>query len=231
MKKIIICFLAICLLIICSGQPSNAFEYESWPFEGMPYFRVKVDTLVLHKETEDNSEVAARLPVRKGSVITFPFGVKELLKRFQEPGNFDTIEKPDLINRKIILKDSIQKSVKPGIIRAVKAGSFKGYTVGKNNKIIKTTKKPKEQSFTFKKGDVIEDLLYLGEGLCLLNYRGTILEQETCLGQEIELDKSLVRESQPVTEWWVSVVQNKKILGWLSIDNSNDQLELIETIK
>jgi len=78
---------------------------------------------------------------------------------------------------------------------------------------------------------VIEDLLYLGEGVCLFNYNGTIVEQQGCLGQEIELDKLLVRESQPISEWWVSIMKDNRIQGWFRLDNSDSLLELSGTIQ
>jgi len=111
MKRILIYFLLSGLLIICSGRPSNAFEYESWPFEGMPVFRAKVDTLVLLKKPEPNSRVSVSLKVQKDSLITFPFGVKDILEARKGPGLRDEKEKPDVINERIMLKKSIQKTV------------------------------------------------------------------------------------------------------------------------
>jgi hypothetical protein len=39
------------------------------------------------------------------------------------------------------------------------------------------------------------------------------------LDHELRVEKSLVLESRPVIEWWVSVEQNKKSKGWIKIDD------------
>lgn len=187
----------------------DVFEHESWPYEGMPYFEVVKDKIELRESSSNKSPVVATINVEKGSAMSFDFGAKELLKRRKEYGEVFGIKGKAKINTDIVLGKSIQKTIKPGIIRATADITADG--------------------FNLKKNDVIEDLLYLGEGVCLYRFGGKVSENETCLYSQIE-NGSLVQESRPVTEWWVALIKNGKTLGWLKIDD-NSPLRMVETIK
>jgi hypothetical protein len=185
------------------------FEDKSSPVEGMPYFKVIKEKIDVHESASSNSPIIATIKVEKDSAISFDFGAKELIKRRKEYGEVFGIKNKAKINTDVVLGETIQKTIKPGIIRAAADG--------------------KAQGFSFKKGDVIEDLLHVGEGVCVYRYGGTVLEDEFCLYSLIE-QNILVQESRPVTEWWLSVFKNGKKMGWLKIDDKSP-LKLVETIK
>ncbi|MBI5675341.1 MAG: hypothetical protein HZC48_05865 [Nitrospirae bacterium] len=204
--------LAMLLMMLMTGvaiAAQDVFQYESWPFEGMPYFEVVKDKIELHESAMSKSPVVATLMLKRGAVMSFDFGVKELIKRRKEyGGKIFGIKNNAKIYSDLILGKSIQITIKPGILRARADGGAWG--------------------FSFKKGDVIEDLVYVGEGVCVYRYAGKVTKDVPCLYNEIG-DGTLVQESQPVTEWWVTVVENGKTIGWLEIDGSSP-LNMIDTI-
>jgi hypothetical protein len=177
-----------------------AFEYESWPYEGPFYFEVVTDTLVLHEKPASDSPVIATIPVKRGTIISDKSGVKELIRSQNEGGHLDGIKDSAKVNVDVILGRSIQKTIKPGIIRALEGGVAENMPV-------------------FGKNDVIEYMVPLSEGRCLLRYEGKAVENSTCLDHELHVEKSLVLESRPVIEWWVSFEQNKISKGWIKVDD------------
>jgi len=191
------------------SSSATAFEYESWPYEGIPYFEVVKDKIELHETASSKSPVIAKINAKKGSVASFAFGVEELIKRHKKYGTIFGIKDGATINSDFVLGKSIQITTKPGVIRATTSGAITG-------------------SF-YNKGDVIEDLMYLGEGNCLYRYHGIVFDNDTCLFSDLQ-DGSLVQESRPVTEWWVTVVNNGKTMGWLKIDDDSP-FRMIETIR
>ena len=186
----------------------DVFEHESWPYEGMPYFEVIKDKLELYETASSNSPIITKLNIKKGSVMSFAFGVKELVRHRQQGTSYG-VKDGAIINNDPILGKSIQKTIKPGVIRAKTSGAVMGSL--------------------YDEGAMIEVMLYLGEGVCLYRYDGKVFENDTCLFSDLQ-DGSLVQESQPVTEWWVSVLKNGKTLGWIKIDDKSS-LRMIETIK
>ena len=201
--------LIIFLMTSVAIAAQDVFQYESWPFEGMPYFEVVKDKIELHESATSKSPVVATINVKKGSVMSFDFGVTELMKRRKEYGGaIFGIKNNVKIYSDLMLGKSIQITIKPGILRARADGGAWG--------------------FSYKKGDVIEDLVYVGEGVCIYRYAGKVTKDVPCLYNEIG-DGTLVQESQPVTEWWVTVVENGKTIGWLEIDGSSP-LNMIDTI-
>ena len=207
-RFILVAFLAM-LVAGETNAAQDVYEHESWPYEGMPYFVIVKDVFDLRETTSSTSPVVVKLNVEKGSVMSFDFGVKELIKRRKQYGTIFGINNNAKINDDLLLGKSIQRTIKPGVIRATASGAVMGTL--------------------YDKGDVIEDLLYLGEGVCLYRYKGGVFENETCLYSDIQ-DGSLVQESRPITEWWVSVVKSGKPLGWLKIDDKSP-LKMVETIK
>lgn len=140
------------------------------------------------------------------------------------------IRPTDIINTEITLDKSSQKVVKPGIIKATKKGKFQideYYGPIKSCWDIGKIKLKSVDEFVFNKGDVIEDLLYLGEGHCLMRFKGQVFVSDTCLD---DID-GLERISQTKSEWWFTVNKNKKELGWFRMDEKNDVFQLIDTIK
>lgn len=207
-RFILVLFLMLIMMGIAVAA-QDIFEHESWPYEGMPYFEMVTDKIELRESSSNKAPVVTTINVEKGSAISFDFGAKELVKRRKEYGEVFGIKNSAKINTDLVLGKSIQKTIKPGIIRATAAVTADG--------------------FKLKKSDVIEDLLYLGEGVCLYRFSGKVSENETCLYSQIE-NGSLVQESRPVTEWWVTLEKNGKTLGWLKIDDSSP-LHMVETIK
>lgn len=233
MKKTV--FITV-LFILVNVTPSfsSTFECESWPYEGIPFFRVKTDTLTLHQKTSSESPVMQPMKIAKGSIVSFQNGVAELIRKRKESGDKSSlIKSTDLINTQIILNESIQKTVKPGIIKAITDGTFdvvNHYGPIKACEEIGKVKFQSVSSFSFKKGDVIEYLLNLGEGQCMMRFKGQVFVHETCL-YNIDGLESQSELTQPKTEWWFSFTDHNKNMGWFKMTESNNSLELIETIK
>lgn len=212
------------VLALFSGVSLRAsekpYEVESWPYEGMPYFRVLSGELHLRLEPSDHAQISNQLTINKGSVITFESGVEELLREFSEYGKVYGVDNVNLINQEVILDKSIQRAVAPGVLRAKRDGSFDGYAEGSSN----------EQEFHFKKGDLIEELVYLGEGYCRYRFQRQVIDTH-CLLYNVANRDVLEEISDRKTEWWLRVARNGATLGWLKMNDSNGPLELIETIK
>jgi hypothetical protein len=160
----------------------------------------------LHKARSTKSPVISIVIVDKGSIVSFDFGVKELLPYRKEFGKLVGVNDDAKINTTLILGKSFQITVKPGILRAVSDGSA--------------------DTFNFKKGDIIEEMQYLGEGECLYRYKGNLFQEHPCIDDNLSLKK----ESEMITEWWVEVMQNGISKGWLLID-ANAPLRIIDTVK
>ena len=220
----------IVILTILSIPLAYAFEISSWPYEGMPYFRVLTDTLILHEEPSSQSPHAARVSIEKGSFISFPYGVRNLIS-YARDGKVSGVPNEESINTDIMLDKSLQRTTSPGIIKAVADGKFDASTYGKVNTLVDSKIESKEKTFYFTKGDIIEKLSYLGEGVCLFRFGGEVFSHHGCLYWNLEKYRTLVRESEPVTEWWISFKKNGKPLGWLRVDNENNQIEMVETRK
>lgn len=208
-RFILVVFLAVLITGSEAIAAQDVYEHESWPYEGMPYFEVVKDKFELHETASSKSPVVMKLNIEKGSVMSFDFGVKELIKNRKQYGTNYGVKNGARINNDYILGKSIQKTIRPGVIRATTSGAI--------------------MFSPYNKGDVIEELLYLGEGVCLYRYDGKVFENDTCLFSDLQ-DGSLVQESRPVTEWWISIVKSGKIMGWVKIDEKSP-LKMIETIK
>jgi hypothetical protein len=177
-----------------------AFEYESWPREGPFYFEVITDKLVLHDKPASDSPVIASISAKKGTIVSDASGVKQLIRLQKNGGHLVGIRGSAKVNVDIILGRRIQKTIKPGIIRALEGGVA-------------------ENMLIFNKNDVIEFMMPLSEGRCLLRYKGNPVENSTCLDYELRVEQSLVLESRPVVEWWISIEQNNKPNGWIMVDD------------
>ncbi len=140
------------------------------------------------------------------------------------------IKTADIINTKITLDKSTQKVVKPGIMKTTQNGTFQvleNYGPIKSCADIGKIKFESISEFTFKEGDVIEDLLYLGEAQCMMRFHGQVFLSDICIGNV----KGLERKSQPESEWWFAVNENKKELGWFKMTEKNNSLQLIDSVK
>lgn len=204
------------------------FECDSWPFEGIPFFRVKTDTFSLHEKPSRDSPLSKTIKIDKGSVVSFPFGISELI-RHQKEGTAVLVAGME-INTKIILDKSIQVTLASGIIKATRNGIFKAdssYGKIKSCSEINDSKTKGNKEYHFKKGDIVENLLYLGEGECLFRYKDEIFVHHGCLSDTVGLQK----ESDPETEWWISFKIENKNVGWLQMTETNNPIELIDTVK
>lgn len=140
------------------------------------------------------------------------------------------IKPTDNINTKITLDKSTQKVVKPGIMKATKSGMFQvleNYGPIKSCMDIGKIKFERISEFTFREGDVIEDLLYLGEAQCIMRFHGQVFLGDICVSNV----KGLERKSQPESEWWFIVNENKEELGWFKMTEKNNSLQLIDSVK
>jgi hypothetical protein len=227
MKKAI---LFVFLISFNATSMAIAFECDSMPFEGIPFFRVKTDTLTLHQKASLESPVTQPVKVEKGSIISFKDTYAEIIRKRTQYGDSALIKSTDVINTKITLGKSTQRVAKPGIIKATKSGTFEvveHYGPIKSCSDIGKIKFESVSKFTFKQGDIIEDLLYLGEGQCMMRFKGQVFLSDTCLGNV----EGLERKSQPEHEWWFTVNENKKEIGWFKMTEKNDFLQLIDTVK
>ncbi len=228
MKKAIFVFML--LISFNVTYIAYAFECDSIPFEGIPFFRAKADTLTLHQKASSESPVIKRVKVEKGSIISFKDTYAELIRKRNEYGDSALIKSTDIINARITLDKSTQKVVKPGIIEATKKGTFQvvtHYGPIKTCAEIGQIKFKSINEFTFKEGDVIEDLVYLGEAQCMMRFKGQVFISDICLDNV----EGLQRKSQPKSDWWFTVNENKKELGWFKMTEKNDSLQLIDTVK
>ncbi len=199
------------LLVTVVDLSAATFELESVPFERAPHFRVKTDVLVLREMPSTKSPAVRRVPIKKGSIVTFSFMIKELLR-------WESDEVKGSINTEIMLDKSIQRTVKPGIIKVIADGSFHGERIGRNNKITKSDSRyPKTEEFFFKKGDTFEYLLYLGEGVCLVRYHDDLITHHGCIFTDSGSDQWFVQISEPVIEWWLRFNKKGKALGWIKM--------------
>lgn len=212
MKRSIKLFALLVGLLVTGFDLSAAtFELESRPFEGIPYFRIKTDMLVLRKMPSTKSHAVRRVPIKKGSIVTFPFMIEELLR-------WGSDEVKGSINTEIMLDKSIQRTIKPEIIKAIADGSFNGERIGKNNKVTKPDSRyPKIEEFFFKKGDIFEYLLYLGEGVCLVRYYGDLITHHGCIFTDAGSDQWFVQISEPAIEWWLRFSKKGKTFGWVKM--------------
>lgn len=212
MKRSIKLFsLLVSLLVTGFDLSAATFELESRPFEGIPYFRVNTDMLVLREVPSTKSPASRRVPVKKGSIVTYPFRVEEFLREGSE-------ELKRSINTEIMLDKSIQRTIKPGTIKAIADGSFYGERIGRNNKITEPDSRyPKTEEIFFKKGEIFEYLLYLGEGVCLVRYHSDLIMHHGCIFTDAGSDQWFVQISEPVIEWWLSFSKKGKTLGWVKI--------------
>lgn len=231
MKKIV--FITSLFLFIILADFASSFECESWQYEGIPYFRVKTDTLSLHQSASLDSPLMQPVKIKKGSIVSFPNGVKDLIRRRKEFVDASVFKSTDVINTTIILDESIQKTVKPGIFKAVHDGTVNvqnHYGPVKSCAEIGKIKFQSVSSFSFKKGDVIELLLTMGEGQCMLRFKGQVFTHETCL-YDVNGLESQAEFTPPQTEWWIGFSADQRKIGWLKMTDNNPTLELIETIK
>ena len=67
------------LLITCKS--THAFECESWPYEGMPYFYAQTESLLLYSSPSLSAPFTEPTKIIKGSIVTFPYGVKDIMRR------------------------------------------------------------------------------------------------------------------------------------------------------
>lgn len=273
------------LAMIIFGNLSYAFECQSWPFEGMPYFFAKTDNLVLYSTPSSSAPFTEPIKIEKGSIVTFSYGVKEIIgrRKEREQRRQDAIyksmdlqadfsftisgvlnkggardrnevivpaENPDdkrPISTEIILDKSIQKTIQPGFTTTTTNGTFKATeSYGRISSCAEIDKERTEydKEYTFQKGDTIEYLLYLGENVCLFRFHGDVFMDHGCLGYLNEAfwpkeERCLKREyaenfesrAKHQVEWWISIKQNDKVLGWTLIDKNNKMLEMIDTLK
>lgn len=212
MTKIIKSVLLLCGLLATVVDLSAAtFELESRPFELAPYFRVNTDVLVLREMPSTKSPASRRVPIKKGSIVIFPFMIKELLR-------WESDEVKGSINTEIMLDKSIQRTIKPGTIKAIADGSFYGERIGRNNKITEPDSRyPKTEEIFFKKGEIFEYLLYLGEGVCLVRYHSDLITHHGCIFTDAGSDQWFVQISEPVIEWWLRFSKKGKTLGWVKM--------------
>ena len=218
------------LTSVVNIPPGYPFDHSSWPYEGMPYFRVITDTLILYKEPSSQSPLAAPVSIKKGSFISFPNGVKELISDAKD-GKARSVPNVESINMEIVLDQSMQRTVSPGILRAVAPGRFEGISYGHRDNLFEPEPEGEAKIFYFIDDDIIEELSYVGEGECMYRFLGEVLLQRDCLYTELQVEYTVERKSKPVTEWWLSVKKGNKTLGWLKMDDKNSQLKLVETIK
>jgi len=224
------------IIIFSALSTSSAYGFEifSDPFEGMPFFRVITDTLILHKESNSDSPKVLPVPIKKGTIVTFQWGVKELKRKIKKSPDgyykkYLGVESEKSINTEIVLDNSVQRNVSPGIHEALSGGVIDGSIYGE----LSPDGNYREKIVHFEKEDIIEKLMYTGEGSCIFRVKGEVLYHHPCLYWEGE--KGIIeRKSRPVTEWWLRFSGNKKILGWMKINSDNqgnDQIRLIETIQ
>jgi hypothetical protein len=228
MKKAIL--FAMLLYVGSAVNISHAFECDSWPYEGIPFLRVKTDTISLHQNPSSKSPLNQPVKIEKSSIVSFSNGVTELIRKRKEYGASSLVKATDVINTKIILDKSLQKVVVPGAIKAAWPGSFtviNHYGPIKSCEEIGKVKFKSLSEFNFKEGDIIENLIYLGEGQCMMRFKGQVFVHETCLDNVDGLEV----QSQPQTEWWLSLIESKKELGWFNMTEKNGILELIDTVK
>ena len=232
--RIVVLRIFVLLFLSFSAPIIYAFDVASWPYEGMPFFRVLTSTLILHKEPSSGSQLAEPVSITKGTVVTFKWGVEELSRKIRTSPDFYKnlfgLENESSINRKIILGKSVQRNISPGIYRAETDGKVDGCSYGKVTNLIDSQIECTEKSFNFKKGAVIEDLFYLGEGVCLFRLAGEVFEEHGCLFSSIGKG-AVVEESKGVSEWWVSFEQGERVLGWLNVDENTHQIKMLDTIK
>jgi hypothetical protein len=227
----IIIGLSLALISFCTGDLwAEEFEASSWPYEGIPYFRVLTDKLLLHTEPKSDSSLNDPVPIEKGSYVSSDYGVKQLLY-YQSQGTPITNKENETINTEIMFDKSIQRTIKPGILVALKDGSFEAFNYGNVGTSLPDDAESQETDFSFKQGDLIEYLLYFGESNCLYRFKNNVFLQFPCLGKEIAEDHSLGKPSEPETEWWLRFQKNGVVLGWLKMDKENKNLELVDTIK
>ena len=77
---------------------------------------------------------------------------------------------------------------------------------------------------TFKPGEVLSALHYLGEGACLYWYKGRTVSLDIyCLKQGLlPLPTDYKVLAEPHTAWWVKVRANQGAIGWTDEDNFSD---------
>ena len=174
----------------------------------MPYFVFRGDELSFYAQMTDPKPTRS-IGVKQGSLIGAANMVKEIMKSGQKTLCDHDI---DLLNQKLFLGRSVQRTIKPGIRRAQREGKFNGEIY--NNPA-------GEQVFKYKKGDIVEDLMYLGEAQCILRIHGTMVMGGCPWYSNDDLTEVIARE----TQWWIELMHGTQPLGWLRVD-FNKQIEL-----
>lgn len=117
---------------------------------------------------------------------------------------------------KIEFGETRYRTVKSSRIKVVAPVTVKGRSYGPTDYLSHHDYyfKYSNREFSFKVGESFECLQYRAEGEYLMRINGDVVAFTPSEGFKIE--------SEPITEWWVSVVdKNKKVLGWILVDKKS----------
>jgi len=199
-----------------SGE--RVFEYESRPYEGIPYLRVHTGEVAIRLQPSDQAPIAQKLKIVKDSVVTTQYAYKRI-ELLIKNGSLLGIDSFSSLNSQIFFDKSIQKTIKPGVIKAVRDGRISHY--GEETGELEVIE--------FKEGDTFEELIYIGEGSCIYKIHGKTM-QTGCLLFDMENKDALKRERPTETQWWIRLVQESKPIGWIKVDENNGPLKVIGTL-
>jgi len=140
----------MCSALLLGASPTEEFASQLWPGEGRPRFAAKVSVLVLHRDPQFKSPVAARVPIKLGAPIQFD----DTWYRTVRPGEF------------VATADGVLKARRLGKIRLL---SVKDYYAN-----------PATEDIAYQKETTFEYLQYRAEGTCFIRLMGEVFDTEVC---------------------------------------------------
>jgi len=122
---------------------------------------------------------------------------------------------------KIAFDETRYINIKAGIVEVKKQTDLSGNSYG----IISYFTRSKyyaaspTKKYSFSEGSIISYIQYRAEGSCLININNEIIALDYCPWLDSE-EKNFNMKSEPINEWWIRVVKNRKPIGWLLIENA-----------
>ncbi len=144
-----------------------------------------------------------------------------VLTLHEQPSITSNIKKHKRNKGELITYDETRyRNVRSGSIKVTKTVTLEGRDLGALDYLTRERyySDVPDKKIQFRRGETIEYLQARAEGSCIIKWKTKIIELEYCSWFD-DTNKDFQVISEPINEWWIRVVINKKPIGWLLIDD------------